>query len=389
MLPIQFGINAQLAEWVGGSVRAAFVSFLVGAFALFIAVLVAARGWPDRAGDAPWWVWTGGLLGAFYVLGSIVTAPKLGAATLVALILAGQAIASLAVDHFGWVGFEEQPDHGSAHRGRPPAGRRRRTRPLARSACLRMGSSSCRAGAAGDGAGAAPPGSPEAASRRAHGNFHAAPRPMWSRCRSPWAAAILATGSVAMAAGRPLGGPPATWSRSPLPGVRTRSRSPRSVQPRRRLRPRRIRPWPRDSRLSAATATPRSTGGAGRGCQPVDRLRCEAVERLNGELEVLFLRVLELRVREPAQALDEQHHRRDPGARDLGGVVQRPAREAMRLPGDLLDRLVREPDQLVVEEDRLDVPDPLELDLDLSSSAKRRQHSLASSSSAASLSASR
>ena len=109
MLPIQFGINAQLATWVGGPLRAAFVSFLVGATALFVVVLVAARGWPDRAGDAPWWVWTGGLLGAFYVLGSIVTAPRLGAATLVALILAGQAIASLAVDHFGWVGFDEQP----------------------------------------------------------------------------------------------------------------------------------------------------------------------------------------------------------------------------------------------------------------------------------------
>jgi transporter family-2 protein len=109
MLPIQFGINAQLAEWVGGSLRAAFISFVVGATALLVAVLVAARGWPDRAGDAPWWVWTGGLLGAFYVLGSIVTAPKLGAATLVALILAGQALASLAVDHFGWVGFDEQP----------------------------------------------------------------------------------------------------------------------------------------------------------------------------------------------------------------------------------------------------------------------------------------
>jgi bacterial/archaeal transporter family-2 protein len=109
MLPLQFGINAQLAAWVGGSARAAFVSFVVGATVLLVAVLVAARGWPDRPGDAPWWVWTGGLLGAFYVLGSIVTAPKLGAATLVALILAGQALASLAVDHFGWVGFEEQP----------------------------------------------------------------------------------------------------------------------------------------------------------------------------------------------------------------------------------------------------------------------------------------
>jgi transporter family-2 protein len=109
MLPIQFGINPQLAAWVGGSVRAAFVSFVVGAVALLLAVLATARDWPDRAGDAPWWVWTGGLLGAFYVLGSIVTAPKLGATTLVALILAGQAIASLLVDHFGWVGFEEQP----------------------------------------------------------------------------------------------------------------------------------------------------------------------------------------------------------------------------------------------------------------------------------------
>ncbi|MDP9492014.1 MAG: DMT family transporter [Actinomycetota bacterium] len=109
MLPIQFGINAQLATWVGGSVRAALVSFVVGAVGLLIAVLFTARGWPDRAGDAPWWVWIGGLLGAFYVLGSIVTAPKLGAVTLVALILAGQAIASLLVDHYGWVGFEEHP----------------------------------------------------------------------------------------------------------------------------------------------------------------------------------------------------------------------------------------------------------------------------------------
>jgi bacterial/archaeal transporter family-2 protein len=112
MLPIQFGINAQLAAWVGGSLRAAFISFLVGVAALLLAVLATARGWPDRATDAPWWVWTGGLLGAFYVLGSIVTAPKLGAATLVAVILAGQAVASLLVDHFGWIGFEEQPITG-------------------------------------------------------------------------------------------------------------------------------------------------------------------------------------------------------------------------------------------------------------------------------------
>ena len=43
------------------------------------------------------------------MLGGVVTAPRLGAATLVAVILAGQAVASLLVDHYGWVGFDENP----------------------------------------------------------------------------------------------------------------------------------------------------------------------------------------------------------------------------------------------------------------------------------------
>src|SRR5215210_8078495 len=90
VLPIQFGINAQLAAWLGSSVRAALVSFVVGAVALAVVAI-------------------GGALGAFYVLGSIVAAPRLGAVTLFVMILAGQALASLAVDHFGWVGFEEHP----------------------------------------------------------------------------------------------------------------------------------------------------------------------------------------------------------------------------------------------------------------------------------------
>jgi transporter family-2 protein len=111
MLPIQFGINAQLSHWIESPVRAALVSFLVGAFALGLVTLALYRNLPPAAelGAAPWWVWVGGLFGAFYVLGSVVAAPKLGAVTLVALILAGQAVSSLLVDHFGWVGFEEQP----------------------------------------------------------------------------------------------------------------------------------------------------------------------------------------------------------------------------------------------------------------------------------------
>ena len=111
MLPMQFGINAQLASWLGSPLRATLVSFAVGTLVLLVAALLFARGVTEGRdlGGAPWWVWVGGFLGAFYVLGSVVTAPKLGAAALFAFILAGQAVASLAVDHFGWVGFEESP----------------------------------------------------------------------------------------------------------------------------------------------------------------------------------------------------------------------------------------------------------------------------------------
>jgi bacterial/archaeal transporter family-2 protein len=116
MIPFQAGINAQLAHWVGGPIRAAFVSFLVGTVALLLLAAVVRRPVPSvgKLGDAPWWVWIGGLLGAFYVAGSIYAAPKLGAALLIAAVVAGQTAASVVIDQYGWVGFEEQ--HISAGR---------------------------------------------------------------------------------------------------------------------------------------------------------------------------------------------------------------------------------------------------------------------------------
>ena len=56
----------------------------------------------------PWWLWTGGLLGAFFVIGSLTAAPKIGAASLVAFVVAGQILAALALDHFGIAGYSTQ-----------------------------------------------------------------------------------------------------------------------------------------------------------------------------------------------------------------------------------------------------------------------------------------
>jgi bacterial/archaeal transporter family-2 protein len=107
LLILQVGINATLRQALGTPVAAALVSFLVGSLALALFLLVTRAPWPGRTQlwAAPWWAWLGGLLGAFYVLSTIIVGPRLGAAAMLALIVLGQLCASLLVDHYGWLGF--------------------------------------------------------------------------------------------------------------------------------------------------------------------------------------------------------------------------------------------------------------------------------------------
>lgn len=111
LLPVQAGINAQLRQSLASPLAATLVSFLVGTIGTLL-VLVALRT-PLSLGAAwersSWWHWTGGLLGAAYVLLTIVLAPRLGAATLIAAVVAGQMLTSLLLDHLGLVGFPLHP----------------------------------------------------------------------------------------------------------------------------------------------------------------------------------------------------------------------------------------------------------------------------------------
>ena len=47
------------------------------------------------------WMWSGGLLGAFYITAALVLAPRLGAGSFIAAVVAGQMLAALAADRFG------------------------------------------------------------------------------------------------------------------------------------------------------------------------------------------------------------------------------------------------------------------------------------------------
>ena len=110
-LPTQAGINTQLNLWSRSAILTATISFAVGTIALAAYCLVLRVPWP--AGDSlsryPWWIWTGGFLGAFLVASTVVLAPRLGAASMIALIVAGQMLASLVLDHYGWLGYQVHP----------------------------------------------------------------------------------------------------------------------------------------------------------------------------------------------------------------------------------------------------------------------------------------
>jgi len=110
-LSVQVGVNAELRTALGHPLVAATASFIVGTIGLLLVMVVLRPAVPGAAQLArvPWWQWTGGLLGAVYVAAAIVLAPKLGAAALLATIVAGQMMASLLLDHYGLFGFPVQP----------------------------------------------------------------------------------------------------------------------------------------------------------------------------------------------------------------------------------------------------------------------------------------
>jgi transporter family-2 protein len=110
-LPVQAGINVHLRQVFANPVRASFVQFTVGATFLLLLTLFAREPWPalNALARGPAWMWTGGLLGALYVVSVIVLVPRLGSAVTFALIVAGQMGISLAIDQFGLFGLARTP----------------------------------------------------------------------------------------------------------------------------------------------------------------------------------------------------------------------------------------------------------------------------------------
>ena len=108
-LAVQAGINSQLQlTWAKNPVLAACVSFCVGALGLLVYTLAARVPLPPLPEKFVPWHWIGGLLGAVLVTVTVYVAPRLGATTMIGLILAGQIGSGLVLDHFGLLGYTQK-----------------------------------------------------------------------------------------------------------------------------------------------------------------------------------------------------------------------------------------------------------------------------------------
>ncbi|RZT95420.1 transporter family-2 protein [Ancylomarina subtilis] len=111
LLPVQASINAKLGSFLKAPLMAALVNFMVGGFILLM-VIIGTRT-PNNimqaVKEAPVYSWIGGLMGCIYVSSIIFLVPRLGAALSFGLIVAGQLVFSMILDHYGLFGVPVQP----------------------------------------------------------------------------------------------------------------------------------------------------------------------------------------------------------------------------------------------------------------------------------------
>jgi transporter family-2 protein len=98
--------NARLGGLLGGPFWAAAAQFSVALSVVLTVALATRQPAPITTGlgGAPWWVWTGGVFSATFIVVSTLLTPRLGVAVTLATIIVGQLSAALLVDHFGLFG---------------------------------------------------------------------------------------------------------------------------------------------------------------------------------------------------------------------------------------------------------------------------------------------
>lgn len=114
-VPFQGGANSALGRALGHPLWATLASLAVSALCILPVLMVLRVPLPTLGGLAgqPKWIWVGGIAGAVYVTAAILLMPRLGAASFMIAVIAGQVVAALVIDWTGAVGLEPRSVDGT------------------------------------------------------------------------------------------------------------------------------------------------------------------------------------------------------------------------------------------------------------------------------------
>lgn len=111
LTPTQAAINNKLTHYAGNPMLASFISFCVGTVAILCCLFFTKNPLASVSSlkDAPLISWAGGLCGAFFVTAIIIAVPRLGMAMTFSLVVLGQMLITLPIDHYGFLGAAVKP----------------------------------------------------------------------------------------------------------------------------------------------------------------------------------------------------------------------------------------------------------------------------------------
>jgi len=103
LIPIQAATNAAFSKSIGNPLTTGLMVFIIGLIGMLLFILVSrtALPTPGQLAAAPAYSYIGGIIVATYVVMITILAPRIGVGTAIALIVTGQIICAVLIDHFG------------------------------------------------------------------------------------------------------------------------------------------------------------------------------------------------------------------------------------------------------------------------------------------------
>ena len=100
---LQAAFNGNLTKMLGSSIASGFVSYATGTILLLLLVVFSNQ-LPHKTTRGRWWMWLGGPVGALFVVGMAQLVPHVGPGVTLLVVLIGQLLGSMAIDHFALFG---------------------------------------------------------------------------------------------------------------------------------------------------------------------------------------------------------------------------------------------------------------------------------------------